>query len=259
MRPDEVQLICLDVDGTLTEGVGGPALDGAAAAVERLRSQVAVRLVTNTTSRPHAELAGLLREHGLLDDPAELITPARTARRVLQARGHAAGLLLLEDTAREDFRWFREDPEGPAVLLGTEGHALQVADLQPAFRALLGGAHLYALQTNRFYRRGGELLTDVGPVAAFLEHASGRAPENLGKPSPLVFQALADEVGIDLDRVLMVGDDAEFDASGAVGLGMGGILVRTGKYRHGDEETVRPHPTAVLDSIAAIPEWLGMD
>ena len=89
--------------------------------------------------------------------------------------------------------------------------------------------------------------------------ASGRAPENLGKPSPLVFQALADEVGIDLDRVLMVGDDAEFDASGAVGLGMGGILVRTGKYRHGDEEAVRPRPTAVLDSIAAIPEWLGMD
>jgi HAD superfamily hydrolase (TIGR01458 family) len=254
-RPD-VQLVCLDVDGTLTDGVGGEPLPGAVKAVARLRKAVQVRLVTNSTSWSHGELAGVLQRQGLLKGPRELITPACTARRVLEARDHASGLLLLEEAARQDFTWFREDPSGPTVLLGTEGHSLRVADLQPAFRALLEGAHLYALQTNRFYRKEGELLTDLGPVAAFLEHASGRRAENLGKPSPLVFQALARELGRNLGEMAMVGDDAEFDAAGAVVLGMAGVLVRTGKYRPHDETTVDPCPTAVLDSVADLPDWM---
>jgi HAD superfamily hydrolase (TIGR01458 family) len=258
MTPDDVQWICLDVDGTLTDGVGGPALEGAARAVRRLRSRWTVRLVTNTTSRPHAALARSLQQAGLLEEPGDLIMPCSTARRVLEERGHDAGLLLVEDTVQEDYRWFRRDLGGPAVLLGTEGHSLQIAELQPAFRALLDGARLYALQANRYYRRAGELVTDLGPLVAFLEKASGRRAENLGKPSPLVFDGLAGPGGVRLEKMLMVGDDAEYDASGAVALGMGGILVRTGKYRSGDEDRVDPRPTAVLPSLADLPAWLGL-
>ena len=56
----------------------------------------------------------------------------------------------------------------------------------------------------------------------------------------------------------MVGDDAEFDASGAVALGMTGILVRTGKYRDGDEERVSPPHSAVIESVVTLPRWLGL-
>jgi ribonucleotide monophosphatase NagD (HAD superfamily) len=38
---------------------------------------------------------------------------------------------------------------------------------------------------------------------------------------------------------------------------MRGVLVRTGKYRAGDEEAVSPKPTAVLDSVADLPAWLA--
>jgi HAD superfamily hydrolase (TIGR01458 family) len=257
MRPDDVQCICLDVDGTLTRGVGGPPIPGAGKAVARLRSRYPVRLVTNATSRLHASLAGALQAAGFLVDPAELVTPGCTARRILESRGHAAGILLVDDTVQEDYRWFRGQPDGPAVLLGTEGHSLRIEQLQPAFRALLAGAEFYTLQANRFFRSGEDLVTDLGPLAAFLEHASGRKALNLGKPSPLVFEAVAAETGAPLERILMVGDDAEYDASGAVALGMGGVLVRTGKYRPGDEVRVEPRPTAVLGSLADLPGWLG--
>jgi HAD superfamily hydrolase (TIGR01458 family) len=253
-----IAVICLDVDGTLTDGVGGPALPGAAAAVRLLRAAFPVRLVTNTTSVPHARLARHLMGLGLLDGPESLITPAAVARRVLPARGHDAGLLLAEPAAREDFTWFREEPAGPAVVLATEGHALLVSDLQPAFRLLLEGAPLYALQRNRYFKKGGELVTDLGPVAAFLEYASGHEAETLGKPSPLLFDAVAEEAGAKREEMLMVGDDAEFDVASSVALGLQGILVRTGKYRAGDESRVTPPPTAILDSVAALPDWLGI-
>jgi HAD superfamily hydrolase (TIGR01458 family) len=253
-----VKLICIDVDGTLAEGIDRDALPGMGPALATLRDSLTVRLVTNATSRPHRALVAHLTAQGLLDTPDALITPATAARRVLTARGHAAGLLLVDAEVREDFAWFREDPGGPAVLLGSEAHDRSIADLQPAFRALLGGATFYTLQRNRFFRRDGDLVTDLGPVAAFLSYAAGVEVETLGKPSPLLFEALAAEAGCDLDEVLMIGDDAEFDASGSVALGMQGLLVRTGKYRPGDEKLVEPRPTDVIDSLAELPRWLGL-
>ena len=257
--PPKIRLVCLDIDGTLTDGVMGPVLPGVVEAVRTIRTRVPVRLVTNTTSVPHQVLVERLTGQGLLDQPESLVTPAMVARRVLPARGHARGLLFVEPAAREDFAWFTEDPAGPAVVLATEGHDLRIADLQPAFRRLLEGGSLYALQRNRYFKKGVELVTDLGPIAAFLTYASGRVAETLGKPSPLLFDALAAESNVARDEIAMVGDDAEFDVSASVALGMAGILVRTGKYRAEDDARFTPRPTAVLDCVADLPTWLGIE
>lgn len=258
MTAPPIRLVCLDIDGTLTDGIMGPVIPGVVEAVRAIRARIPVRLVTNTTSVPHRALAARLMEQELLPDPQALITPAMVARRVLPKRGHARGLLHVEPGAREDFTWFTEDPAGPAVVLATEGHDLRIADLQPAFRRLLEGASLYALQRNRYFKKAGEMVTDLGPIVAFLSYASGREAETLGKPSPLLFDALAEESRVRREEIAMVGDDAEFDASASVALRMAGILVRTGKYRPEDDARFTPRPTAVLESVAALPEWLGI-
>ena len=252
------RVICLDVDGTLTDGVLGPPLSGAVDALQRLRARSPVRLVSNTTSTPHRVYAAKLLAQGLLDEPSSLVIPATAARRILTDRGHHAGLLLVEPEARQDYDWFHEDPGGPAVVLATEAHDLTIRELQPAFRRLLEGAAFYTLQRNRFFRRGVSYVTDLGPVAAFLSYASGREPETIGKPSPLLYDAIARDAGVRREELVMVGDDAEFDVAGSVALGMTGVLVRTGKYRQGDEARVAPAPSATLADIAALPEWLGI-
>src|SRR6266850_2990553 len=155
-----IRLVCLDIDGTLTDGVLGPPIPGTAEAVRQIRKRLPVRLVTNTTSVPHRVLTEDLKRKGFLDDSRELVTPVTVASRVLPGRGHARGILFAEPGAREDFRWFAEDPQGPAVLLATEGHSLRIADLQPAFRRLFEGATLYALQRNRYFRKRGEMRSE---------------------------------------------------------------------------------------------------
>jgi HAD superfamily hydrolase (TIGR01458 family) len=251
------RVVCLDVDGTLTDGVLGPALSGAVEVLRSIRARRPVRLVSNTTSIPHHAFAARLIEQGLLDAPGSLLTPAASAGRVLPARGHDSGILLVEPGARSDYPWFRADPSGPAVVLATEAHDLTIRELQPAFRRILEGAAFYALQRNRYFRRHGRLVTDLGPVAAFLSYATGREPETLGKPSPLLYDAIAAETGVRREELAMVGDDVEFDVSASVAIGMAGVLVRTGKYRAGDEARVTPRPTAVLGSVADLPGWLG--
>jgi HAD superfamily hydrolase (TIGR01458 family) len=252
-----IGLVCIDVDGTISDRFREPTVPGAAAALDAVRERFPLKLVTNATSLSHATLVARLEAQALLADPGELVTPATVARRVLTARGADSGLLLVEEAAREDFRWFRHDPNGSTVLVGTEGHSLSIADLQPHFRRLLDGASLYTLQQNRYYREGEVLVTDLGPVAAFLAYAADREVVNLGKPSRLLYESLAGDAGCDLDEVVMVGDDAEFDASGSVALGMRGVLVRTGKYRPGDEARFDPPPSATLDSVADLPAWLA--
>jgi HAD superfamily hydrolase (TIGR01458 family) len=253
-----IRLVCVDVDGTISDRFRAPTVPGAASALARIRERRELKLVTNATSLAHAALAEMLQQQGLLAEPAELVTPATAARRVLTERGHDSGLLLADEAAREDFRWFREDPSGSAVLLATEGHGLSIADLQPAFRLLLDGALLYTLQQNRYFRKGTDLVTDLGPVAAFLAYAADREVANLGKPSRLLFENLAREAGCSLSEAVMVGDDAEFDAAGSVSIGMCGVLVKTGKYRDGDERRFKPPPTATLASVADLPGWLGI-
>jgi phospholysine phosphohistidine inorganic pyrophosphate phosphatase len=258
MKPSQIRLVCLDIDGTLTDGVQGPPIAGTAEAVAAIRARLPVRLVTNTTSVPHAVLAETLIRQGFLDVPASLVTPATVARRVLPGRGHARGLLHVEPAARPDFEWFQNDAAGPAVVLATEGHDLRIADLQSAFRMLLEGAAFYTLQRNRYFKKGGEMVTDLGPVAAFLSYASGREVETLGKPSPILFDSIAEESGVRRAEIAMVGDDAEFDVSASVALGMAGILVRTGKFRREDADRFDPRPTVVLDSVGDLPGWLGI-
>ena len=251
-----VRLVCIDVDGTVSDRFRAPSVPGAATTLATIRGRLPMKLVTNATSLTHRALAAMLEELGLLTDPAELITPATTTRRVLAERGDDSGLLFADESAREDFSWFRQDSTGSAVLLATEGHSLRIADLQPAFRLLLDGARLYTLQRNRYFRQGNQLVTDLGPLAAFLAYAADRDFVNLGKPSRVLFENLARDVGCGLDEIVMVGDDAEFDASGCVALGMRGVLVRTGKYRDGDESRFSPPPTTTLDSVADLPAWL---
>ena len=47
----------------------------------------------------------------------------------------------------------------------------------------------------------------------------------------------------------MIGDDAQDDVAGAKAIGCKGILVRTGKYRPGDEERATPPPDATCDDF----------
>ncbi|PIO56913.1 hypothetical protein TELCIR_14907 [Teladorsagia circumcincta] len=55
---------------------------------------------------------------------------------------------------------------------------------------------------------------------------------------------------IDLANTVMIGDDAKDDVLGAIKSGMKGILVRTGKYRTGDEQQIPSERRNCVESFA---------
>jgi len=96
------------------------------------------------------------------------------------------------------------------------------------------------------------LSLDVGCFVAALEYAAAREAKVIGKPSADFFSAAVMALGLRADQVLMVGDDAEADVGGAMASGLAGALVRTGKYRAGQEERLAAPPTLIADDLAAV-------
>lgn len=252
--PGPLRGVMLDLDGVVY--LRDAVLPGSLEAVARLREAgIALRFVTNTTRTPHAKILDKLTGLGFEVAPAELITPAASARQLIE-RGGLDPMLLIHPDLAEDFAGL---PRGSreAVVVGDAGEGFTYDALNQAFRALERGAEFLALANNRAFRDGdGGLSLDAGPFVQALAFAADREPMVLGKPSPDFFAAALDGLGCAPHEAAMVGDDVEADVGGAMAAGLTGVLVRTGKYQPGVEARIDPPPNAVCDDLAAAVEWL---
>jgi HAD superfamily hydrolase (TIGR01458 family) len=250
--------LLLDLSGVLY--VQDEAVPGAADALAKLRDGgIPLRLVTNTTMRPRRSILERLGRLGIEAGPSELLTPATLAVRRCEEAGYESVSLVVLDELREDLEGVEESQGSvDAVIVGDLGEGWDYGVLNRAFRQLMDGAELIALQKNRYWETAEGLSLDAGPFVSALEYATGRDAEVVGKPSGSFFELALSELGVRADRAAMVGDDVEADVGGAMDAGLAGILVRTGKYR---EDLVRNsgiEPTATVDSIADVPDLLSI-
>lgn len=248
--------ILLDIDGVLY--VGDEPVAGAQDALGELRGASAgVRLVTNTTSRSRRAVHEHLLELGFEVALDEVLTPAAMAVGHCRQQGYSSVVLMVGEALREDLSSLQEPRAGEsaeAVILGDLGEGFTPEALNDAFRSLMDGADLIALQHNRYWRRADGLALDVGAYAAALEYATGVSGVTVGKPAGAFFEAAVSD--IPATRAVMVGDDVEADIGGALAAGLLGVLVRTGKYREDALAGSGVKPTAILGSIADLPALL---
>jgi len=247
--------VLLDLAGVIYDG--DHALPGAIDAVGRLHQEgLKLRFVTNTTRSTKQKLLTRLAKLGLDISTDELFTPGQAARDWLTAHESSPVLVVHPNLAQE----FDGLParEKRAVVVGDAGNAFDYTHLNRAFRALIDGAELIALAKNRTFKdEDGRLSLDAGAFVTALEYASGKTATVLGKPSPDFFAAALSSMDCPLEDAVMVGDDAEADVAGALRAGLAeALLVRTGKYREGDETRFEPPPTTTVADLAAAADWI---
>jgi HAD superfamily hydrolase (TIGR01458 family) len=257
-----VRAVLIDVDGVLT--VSWKPLPGAVEALRAVRDAgLGVVLVTNTTSRSRASIAGSLADAGFPVGAEDILTaPAATAAHLAGARvallnsGDVAedleGVTLVGDEGDDG----AETPD--VVLLGGAGPEFGYEALNRAFGRLQRGARLVAMHRNLYWRTEDGLQLDAGAFLAGLEAAAGVEAEVTGKPSRAFFEAALGRLGAGAHEALMVGDDVEHDVLAAQRLGITGVLVRTGKFLPETLERASGAPDHVLDSFADLPALLGL-
>jgi HAD superfamily hydrolase (TIGR01458 family) len=246
--------VLLDLEGTLY--AGQKLLPGAQEAVEELRAQgLTLRFLTNTDSRPAADLLAGLAGFGLTVGADELFTPVHAAREYLAARPGARVYPLLSQALRPEF-----GAAGPGafthVLVGDCRDTLDYPALDAAFRAVRAGAELLALQRGRYFKREDGDHLDTGGVVAALEYAAGVGARVLGKPSPDFFALAAASAGAEAAQCVAVGDDSTTDVAGGKAAGLRTVQVRTGKYADQLADGTLVAADHVLDSVADLPALL---
>ncbi|XP_063336898.1 haloacid dehalogenase-like hydrolase domain-containing protein 2 isoform X3 [Pelmatolapia mariae] len=241
-----LKAVLIDLSGTLH--IEDTAVPGAQDALNRLRqASVAVKFVTNTTKESKRILFERLQRLNFNLQENEIFTSLSAARSLLEQKQHRP-LLLVEDSALEDFTGI-ETSEPNAVVIGLAPDHFNYSTLNKAFRMILDGAPLIAIHKARYYKRKDGLALGPGPFVTGLEYATDCKATVVGKPEKTFFTQALSDLGCSPSEAVMIGDDARDDVGGAQNSGMLGILVRTGKYREGDENKISPAPHLTCDSF----------
>lgn len=248
-----VKAIFLDLSGVLYDG--DQVIAGAPEALQSLRAKAKLlRFVTNTATQNARQILARLHRMGFDVAPDELITAPLAAKRYVQEQG-LRPLCILHRSLHEDFADI--DQSSPnAVLLGDAQEGLSYEALNQAFRLCKSGCPLIGIGLNKYFSSNGELCLDVGMYVRGLEWAADVQATIVGKPSKIFFGQIATDCSVEPAQCLMVGDDVLSDVLGAQAAGWQSCLVRTGKYREGDEEAL-PVGATLFDDFPAFVASFG--
>ncbi|CAB3378538.1 Hypothetical predicted protein [Cloeon dipterum] len=233
---NRIRAVLIDLSGTLH--IDDTAIPGAVEALKRLRSSgIKVRFVTNTTKESSRSLHARLSSLGFEVDRKEMFSSLAAARLLAEERG-LRPLLLVDQAAEEEFEGLPAPEQGPpnAVLVGLAPKRFDYQSLNQAFRLVLDGAQLIAINKSRYYQTKDGLSLGAGSFVAAIEFATGKEAEVVGKPARSFFEASLKGLGVAAEEAIMIGDDVKDDVIGAIDAGIQGLLVKTGKYRPGDEK-----------------------
>jgi HAD superfamily hydrolase (TIGR01450 family) len=250
-----------DVDGTLVhreaDGRAQPQ-PSAVRVLERIRaSGRRLVLFTNGSHVRSETIARGLTVDGLPVGDDEMLTPVDSAITYLLRRhpGRAA-LLFASDVVHERFTEAGIEiarGEDAGVVFVAHLDRIEVAELERAARAVLGGAPLYTGSYARGYAGANGMIFSRGAmIAAAVAKVTGVRPRILGKPSRAAVDEVCARLGVAGDQVAMIGDDLGMDiALGRIG-GWRTVLVRSGISGDValDGLAARQRPDAVIDRVA---------
>ena len=221
--------LLLDLDGTVFRGA--EPVVGAVEALAAARTRAL--FVTNNASRGATEVAHHLQQMGFDAGPADVVTSAQSAARLLKTQLPANSPVLVVGTdalaaevAGVGLQPVRQWAEAPVAVV--QGHSPHTGwpDLAEAALAIRGGALWVAANVDLTLPSERGLLPGNGSMVAALRAATDKEPQVAGKPGPtLLTDALSRG---DFRRPLVIGDRLDTDIAGANAAKLPSLLVLSG-------------------------------
>ena len=249
-----ISALLIDLDGTVYSQ--GEVYPGVVDTIMGLKDRgIPYRFITNTTMRNRWQLVERLWGMGIETKLEQLFIAPRAAAEYCLKQGYQrVWLVAASEAVAEEFEHVRLVDQGAdAVVLGDLGEQFNHEILNQIFQAVMEGAQLIAMQKGRYWLTEEYGLTlDLGAYVAALEYATGRDAVVVGKPSRDFFDLAVASLGIDRDRIAVIGDSLENDVAGARQAGIRSILVKTGVFREEELARAEIQPDMVIPSLADV-------
>ena len=224
-------LVMFDLDGVVY--VGGEAIDGVAAVIDRVReSGRHVAFVTNNASRTPDQVAAKLTKVGVSAEAHDVVTSAQAAARVLvEEHGAGARVLML---GGEGLRVALveaglepvDDPEGAVAVASGYGPDVRWRDIMRVSTLVRDGLPYVASNADLTIPTPYGLAPGHGVLVRTITGFAGVDAIVAGKPEKPLMEETVLRVGG--DRPLMVGDRLDTDIEGAHAIDAPSLLVLTG-------------------------------
>ena len=253
MRPTPPKAFLIDMDGTLY--FKGELCPGAIETVNYLRQEkYQLRFLTNTTAKTPKMLHAQMQALGFDIYENEIFNATYAYLQYLRAQPEASCHFMVDDAVKAFFKEIPVDDNAPDFVVGDYGKGFDFHALNHAFRLLMNGAELIALQKNLYWFSSEGMFLDCGAFVTLLEAAVGKTAKVMGKPSETFFKIALESLQVSPNEAVVVGDDITSDIAGAERMKMRSILVKTGKFKPDQLENPVAKPTWVLDSVSELPE-----
>ena len=253
ISPTRPKAFLIDMDGTLY--FKGEPCPGAIETVNYLRQEkYQLRFLTNTTAKTPKMLHAQMQALGFDIYEDEIFNATYACLQYLRAQPEISCHFMVDDAVKAFFKEIPVDDDAPDfVVVGDYGEGFDFHTLNHAFRLLMNGAELIALQKNLYWFSSEGMFLDCGAFVTLLETAAGTTAKVMGKPSETFFKIALESLQLSPDEAIVVGDDITSDIMGAENTKIRSILVKTGKFKPNQLENPIAKPTWMLNSIAELP------
>ena len=248
----------LDLDGVVY--IGGQPIPGAPEALQKAKSKgMRLAYVTNNASRTPAAVAALLTAIDVPADPADVVTSAQAAARLLAEKlpprarvlviGSTALRLAVRERGLTPVSTAADDPK--AVVQGY-GPGIGYGSLAEGGLAVRKGALFVGTNADSTLPGPRGIQPGNGSLLQVIAHATGTSPVIAGKPEPPLHRESVIRTGA--KTPLVVGDRLDTDIEAACRAGADSLLVLTGVSRPADVVLAPPRqrPTYIAETLAAL-------
>jgi arabinose operon protein AraL len=253
-----------DLDGTVYRG--DSLIAGADRVIRLLRERGGkVVFLSNKSIEAREDYASKLTRLGIPTQPDEVINSTFVMTNYLKKIAPRGRLFVvgetpfIEELKRGGFKITEEPKEIEDVVVAFD-RTFDYRKLNIAYQAIKLGAHFVATNPDRTCPvEGGEIPDCAGMIAAIEAVTEKKVEAIVGKPSPIMIQAVLDVLGLRPEDCILIGDRLETDIKMGKDSGIATGIVLTGVT---DEETLKrvkhtpDQPDFVFQSIADVENLL---
>ena len=262
----DIQLFLLDMDGTIYHE--NELIPGARDFFDFLNEHsLQYAFMTNNSSKGKKEYVEKLRSLGIKATEENIVSSVNVTVDYIKRSGFSSSNIFVVGTdsfkkelKSQSFHIYDERnsilPNIDLVVLGFDTE-LNYEKIKTVCEILDTGCEYVATNCDlKCPVKDGRFIPDCGAIAKMLEVATGRMPKFLGKPEKEIVFTAAKQFGVDITRILCVGDRLYTDIAVGINAGSSTAIVYTGEARPSDIAHSKFKPTYQFESIKELFESL---